>query len=95
MTAAPKPCLRCGGAVAIHDNDWADPLTWSWRCVSCGLSSGEFLARGEAVADANARPLRWTLRRAVWLAFVIGVPLAGLVFVVLVNLPAPTHEVRP
>lgn len=40
-------------------------------------------------------PTKWTLRRAVWLAFVIGVALTVLAFIVLVNLPVPTHEVRP
>lgn len=89
MTAAPKPCLRCGGAVTIHDNDWADPLTWSWQCVSCSLTSRGFFTQADAVADANARPLRWTLRRAVWLAVVAGAALAVAGFVVLVNLPEP------
>lgn len=40
-------------------------------------------------------PTKWTLRRAVWLAVVLGVASAVLVFIVLTNLPAPTHEVRP
>jgi hypothetical protein len=48
------PCLYCGGARWLHDNDWADPPLWSWQC-SCGLSSKEWPTRDEAIIDANRR----------------------------------------
>ncbi|MFN4017653.1 MAG: hypothetical protein ACK4JB_20100 [Reyranella sp.] len=87
MTTTLKPCLRCGGALALHGNDWSDPPTWSWRCPSCALTGREFLTEVDAITDANARPLRWTLMRVCRLAVVLGLALAGLLFIVLVSLP--------
>lgn len=54
MTApAPKPCLRCGGALTIHENDWCQPSEWLFQCAGCGLSGKQWPTEAEAVADAN------------------------------------------
>lgn len=47
-----EPCLYCGGKRWLHENDWADPPLWSWRC-SCGVSSKEWPTPADAAADAN------------------------------------------
>lgn len=51
-------------------------------------------ARGLICCTSKKSP-GLSLWRAVWLGIVIGVALAVLAFIVLVNLPVPTHEVRP
>jgi hypothetical protein len=80
------PCMRCGGLTELHENDWADPPLWSWRCPVCFLSGREFLTRDEAIADANLQP-RWTLGRICRLFVGLAIALTGAIFAVLMLLP--------
>ena len=52
------PCVRCGGEMALHENDWANPPMWSAYCVSfetCGIHMPERATQEEAIAAANFR----------------------------------------
>lgn len=51
-----KPCLRCSGALTIHENDWCVPSEWLFQCAGCGLSGKQWPTEAEAIADANRQP---------------------------------------
>lgn len=51
-----KPCIRCGGELTIHENDWCVPSEWLFQCAGCGLSGKQWPTEAEAIMDANRRP---------------------------------------